>query len=91
MAAADVTGPARVETVKLGDELPDLGFQTDQGTGTLRTYRPDKWLLIFSYPKDMTPVCATVSSGRSERGGVATTPWHQLRLRPAGWRHLLAG
>lgn len=47
--------------VRLGDQLPDRAFTTDQGSSSLLSFDPSNWLLLFSYPKDMTPVCATVS------------------------------
>jgi thioredoxin-dependent peroxiredoxin len=56
MAAASL--PTR-STIELGDHLPDLPFQVEGVSHTFRSFAPDQWLVLFSYPKDMTPVCAT--------------------------------
>ena len=45
--------------LKLGDTVPD--FEQDSTTGTLRFYdwAGDAWIVLFSHPKDFTPVCTT--------------------------------
>ncbi|MGB9704150.1 MAG: redoxin domain-containing protein, partial [Pyrobaculum sp.] len=43
----------------LGMKIPeDLCFDTDHGKKCFREYK-GKWLLLFSYPGDFKPVCAT--------------------------------
>jgi len=46
-------------SVQLGDTAPD--FTQDSTTGTVRFHEwaGDKWVVLFSHPKDFTPVCTT--------------------------------
>ncbi|KAA0167288.1 hypothetical protein FNF27_07371 [Cafeteria roenbergensis] len=59
MAVAGASDGGAGAAVRLGDQLPDCAITTDQGTSSLLSFDPSNWLLLFSYPKDMTPVCAT--------------------------------
>lgn len=45
--------------LQLGDEAPDFTAETTQGTINLYDYLGDGWGVIFSHPKDFTPVCTT--------------------------------
>jgi thioredoxin-dependent peroxiredoxin len=45
--------------VRLGDEAPNFTAETTEGTVTLYDYLGDGWGLLFSHPKDFTPVCTT--------------------------------
>ena len=45
--------------VRLGDEAPNFTAETTEGTITLYDYLGDGWGLLFSHPKDFTPVCTT--------------------------------
>ncbi|KAJ1441798.1 thiol-specific antioxidant protein [Ochromonadaceae sp. CCMP2298] len=52
--------------MRINDTIPDLTVETDQGTFTLHEYIGAGWAILFSHPKDFTPVCTT------EFGAVAT-------------------
>jgi alkyl hydroperoxide reductase subunit AhpC len=45
--------------LSLGDEAPDFTAETTEGTIKLHDYLGDSWGVLFSHPKDFTPVCTT--------------------------------
>ena len=45
--------------IRLGDVAPDFTAETTEGTLSLHTYLGDGWGMLFSHPKDFTPVCTT--------------------------------
>ena len=45
--------------IQLGDEAPDFTAETTEGTVKLYDYLGDSWGVLFSHPKDFTPVCTT--------------------------------
>ena len=45
--------------MRINDTIPDLEVTTDQGSFTLHNWIGDSWAIIFSHPKDFTPVCTT--------------------------------
>src|SRR5712692_7311751 len=45
--------------VRLGDEAPNFTAETTEGTLNLYDYLGDSWGVLFSHPKDFTPVCTT--------------------------------
>ncbi len=45
--------------LRINDVIPDLTVDTDQGTLSLHDWIGDSWAILFSHPKDFTPVCTT--------------------------------
>ena len=45
--------------LRINDDIPNLTVTTDQGSFALHDWIGDDWAIIFSHPKDFTPVCTT--------------------------------
>ncbi len=45
--------------IRLGDEAPDFTAETTQGTLRFHEWKQDRWAVLFSHPRDFTPVCTT--------------------------------
>jgi alkyl hydroperoxide reductase subunit AhpC len=66
--------------LRINDVVPNLDLETDQGNFTLHDFIGDNWTILFSHPKDFTPVCTT------EFGAVAqlAAEWEKRNTKVIG-------
>lgn len=66
--------------LRINDSVPNFTAQTSKGEITFHDWIGDTWAILFSHPKDFTPVCTT------EFGAVAqlADEWAKRNTKPIG-------
>ena len=57
-------------SLRINDTIPNLEVETDEGKTSLHEFVGESWTILFSHPKDFTPVCAT---SHDEADAISTT------------------
>jgi len=80
-------------TLRLGDTAPDFTADSTAGPIAFHEYLGDGWGILFSHPRDFTPVCTTelgyVARAQAEFDkrhvkavGSPSIPWSRTRVGP---------
>lgn len=46
-------------SLRINDTIPNITVETDLGSFAIHDWIGDSWAILFSHPKDFTPVCTT--------------------------------
>jgi len=58
-SAANTAKGTPIMALRLGDKAPDFTVESTEGSIAFHDYLGDSWGVLFSHPKDFTPVCTT--------------------------------
>lgn len=67
-------------SLRINQTVPDFSAETDQGPIKFHDWIGDSWAILFSHPKDFTPVCTTEFGAVSQLMG----DWEQRNTKVVG-------